>query len=303
MSIDFVNLMDGRSICLHSNEENMEEFWYSDKWLLEPTYQGRRIQCLIDENGNFKFWGKSKKYVKPNLDNKINHIIEQLKLQNLPINTLIDGYFSFGNNISILTQFFQYNDIQKTNDIQKLNGNINYFITDIIINNNKDLSFLPLFDRKKILNIMIKDLENVKLQKYFYNKKFEIFENNKDFEIFLFKDIESSYEFRISSKWKIFKEPECYYMIISGYIDGKNNSRHENMVVALEGSQYKDDKLIKIMNIPVNNTDDMIYFYDNKQEMLGKVFEIKAFEKLKDKYGEARFYKIRLDLKDNICIF
>ena len=49
--------------------------------------------------------------------------------------------------------------------------------------------------------------------------------------------------------------------------------------------------------------DYIFYYYYNKKKFLGKVFEIKAFEKLKNKYSEARFYRTRIDLDENICVF
>jgi ATP-dependent DNA ligase len=301
--IDFVDLMDARSICLKSNEQEMEKFWYSDQWIMEPTLQGRRIQCLIDQNGEFKFWGKKKSYTRPNLDNKINHILTNLKDLHLPRNTLLDGYFSFGNNQSLLTQFFQYNSIEDAENLQLEHRRINYYLTDIICNNGKDLSNFSLFDRKKaLLTLIPENLEFVKVQDYTYKTKFEIFNKCKDsIQIFIFKDVESIYEYKISSAWKIYKEPETYFMILTGFVDGKNNN--QNMVVAFEGSQYKNGALTKIMNIPVNTTDDKVYYYNNKSKFLGKVFEIKAFEKLKNKYQEARFHKIRNDLKEDICLF
>jgi hypothetical protein len=296
--------MEGRSICYHSNEQEMEQFWYSDQWVFEPTLQGRRIQCLINENREISFWGKKTSYVKPNLDNKIEHIISDLRKLNFPPNTLLDGYFSIDNNPSALMQFFQFNSTEMTDKLQLEHGKIVYYLTDVIFNNNKDLSFFPLFDRKRALQSLIKEnLQFVKIQDSICKAKYENFTQCRDsIQIFTFKNIESLYEFKISSSWKIFKEPLPYFMVLTGFIDGKTDNR-QNMVVAFEGSQYRNNVLTKIMNIPVNNTDDMAYCYHNKQKFLSKIFEIKAFEKLKNKYSEARFYCMRNDLSDNVCIF
>jgi len=302
--IDFVDLMDGRAICFHINEFEMEKFWYSDQWILEPTLIGRRIQCLIDENGEIKFWGKRIKYVKPNLDNKINHILNNLKQLNFPKNTLIDGYFSFGNSQSLLTQFFQYNSIEMSDKLQEKNGKIVYYITDIVYKDGKDLTELPLFDRKKIiLTLAHDDLEYVKIQKTYFKSKQQVFKQLKDkYEVFIFKNVDSQYEPKISAQWKIFKEPETFFMVLTDFIDGKTENR-QNMITAFEGSQFKNGVMQKIMNIPVNNCDDMVYYYNNKEKFLGKIFEIKAFERLVNKYQEARFHKMRPDLTEEVCIF
>jgi hypothetical protein len=305
--IDFVDLMDGRSICFYENEEQMSDFWYSDKWILEPTYHSRRIQFLI--NDNITFWGKKKKYQAPNLQNKINHIITELASLRLKPGTLLDGNLTFENvsenDSGLLTSFFQYNDVSMAENLQQQYTRIKFYITDIIYNENKSCNDLSLFDRKRILNKLIKqDLQYIKIQPIINKKKYEYFkENKKNIKIFIFKDIDSMYDFRTSSSWKIFKEPTTYYMKISGFIDGKNET-HKNMVVALEGSQYKNNVMSKIMNIPVNSSSDMEYFFKHKNELFGKIFEIKAFEKLNQKYQEARFHRIRNDLVDDkICIF
>ena len=300
--VDFVDLMEGRSIGLEENDPEMEKYWYGENWILEPTCQAKRFQCLISDQ--IRFQGKKLHYKNPYLHRKIPHIISDIKSLSLPPETLLDGYLSFDNDDSTtLYRFLSLKSMLNVQDMYVHFGLIKFYITDLIFFDKQEIFSLPLFDRKKQLGKIIVEKENVKLQKTYISKKLEMYNSLKDeFKMFIFKNIESVYKFGVSSNWLIFKMPTSYYMIIIGFIENdKEEFRH--MVLALEGAQFKNGKIEKIMNVPVHGTDNRLVLFQKKDELKDKVFEIKALEKKSGKYQEARFFCLREDLKLEDCIY
>jgi ATP-dependent DNA ligase len=302
--LDFVNLMEGRSIGLDLADPKMDQYWYSDNWILEPIYQGKRSQCLISKD-QVSFQGKKSRYKEDNdINEKIQHIITDIESLSLPSNTLLDGFFAFDNDDS--TVLYRFLSLKNLTDIEELYhkyGAIRFYVTDLIYFDGKPVFSFSLFDRKKQLSNIIKQKDNIKLQSYYFANKLKEYNELKNiFKVFVFKKIESVYKFGISSDWMIFKLPNSYNMIIIGFIENdKEEFRH--MVLALEAGQLRNGRLEKIMNIPVHGSENRLFFFQKKEELKGKVFEIKALEKKSGKYQEARFFCLRPDLTQHDCVF
>jgi hypothetical protein len=76
------------------------------------------------------------------------------------------------------------------------------------------------------------------------------------------------------------------------------------MVMALEAGQFRENQLVRIMNVPVHANDDRVYFFKHKNQLVNSVFEILALSKTTDgKYEDARFLRMRPDITIQSCVF
>lgn len=294
--IEFVNLMEARNLGIKEDLQDIDVFWCSDQWSMEPIKLGIRYQCLVDENGELNFLGKKKEYKESSV-HLLKDLVNEIKGYSLPKNSLFEGYLTFGNNQQKAYQFLKSNEIK--DDIYK---DLEFYFSDVIFLKNKGVFDLPLFERVSRLKSLISDRKFVKLQQSYVRNKQSVYSSLKnDFKVFLFKNLESIYSFNQSTSWRILKTPISFFMVIMGFVEN-DCEKYRNMVMALEGGLYKDGKIVKIMNIPVHSNQNKIYIYSKKQELLGKVFEFLASEKtVKGKYQEARFFRIREDIKPEEC--
>lgn len=300
--IEFVDLMEGRSLGSIDNESDQDKFWFSDQWVMEPILLGIRYQCLVDDSGLLSFHGKRKNYKDKDRFLMLPNIVQELQNNRFPPQTLFEGYVTFNNDKTEAYRFLKLEHLD-----EQLVENAQFYITDVIYYNSKDVYNLPLFDRKTILSKHFKESEHVKIQKFFaLNKKntFEQFEK-KDVKVFMFKDLSARYSFKQSVACRVYKIPQQYFMVAMGYVENKEKEELRNMVVALEGGQLQKGELVKIMNVPVHSNDSRISLYNIRDSIVGKVFEILATEKTEkdSKYQEARFIQMRDDKKLENCIF
>ncbi|MDD5649673.1 MAG: hypothetical protein PHF86_04535 [Candidatus Nanoarchaeia archaeon] len=300
--IDFVDLMEGRSIGYFNSEMEQDKLWYSDQWIIEPTHLGIRYQCRVEACNKLDFHGKKESYKQKDKLEQLENIIKEIKSNNLPEQTLFEGYITFNNNKSEAYRFLKLDRLDN-----KIIDAAKFYITDLIYLNRKEIFELPLFDRKSLISKVFNDTENVKVQQFFSKNKKDVFEQfrKQNIDLFLFKDLAAKYRFKQSVYCKIYKVPKQYFMIVMGYVENKDKEDLKNMVVALEGGQLVNNKLIKIMNVPVHSNDSRINLYDNKEKIIGKVFELLASEKNENdnKYQEARFIQMREDKKLEDCVF
>jgi hypothetical protein len=297
--IDFVDLMDSRSLSINSEKEE-DKFWFSGQWIMYPTYLGVRYQGLVCNSGEIKFHGKKKQYGDEDKIQKLTRIVESLKQSKLPDQTLFECYLTFNNDMSKSFSFLKLDDLN-----ENLLNEAKIYITDLIYLGGKDVYSLPLFDRMNILKKNFIENDVVVIQQGYLNNKKKVFESLKnDFSVFIFKDLTAPYKFRQSTCSRIYKLPFQYFMVVMDYVQS-SDPKLKNMVLSIVGGQFKDGELKKIMNIPVHGNDARIILFNKKQENLGKVFEILASEKTEDdeKYQEARFVRIRNDKKIEECIF
>jgi len=269
---------------------------------MEPIYQGIRYQGLVYAQGKIKFHGKKKDYKEQNKVEQLSNIMSILQSLNLPEQTLFEGYLTFQNDRARAFRFLKLEELD-----DDLKNNAQLFITDIIYHSGRDVCNMALFDRRSILHKLFKQVHGdyVIIQQSFFKDKQKIFDSLKDeIKVFLFKDLAARYSFKQSSSSRIYKIPQSHFMSVMGVVESSNKKLNK-MIVALEGGQLKNGQLTKIMNIPVHSNDVREVLYNNKEQLLGKVFEFLATEKNKneDKYQEARFVKLRDDKKLEDCIF
>ncbi|MDD5650297.1 MAG: hypothetical protein PHF86_07775 [Candidatus Nanoarchaeia archaeon] len=300
--VDFINLMEARSLNIDS-ENDQDKFWHSDQWVMEPIYQGIRYQGLVYAPGKIKFHGKRKDYKEQNKVEQLSNIMSTLQSLNLPEQTLFECYLTFQNDRAKAFRFLKLEELD-----DDLRNNAQLFITDIIYHNGQDVCNIAFFDRRTILNKLFERAHGdyVTIQQSFFKDKQKVFDSLKDeIKVFLFKDLAARYSFnKQSSSSRIYKVPQSYFMSIMGIVESSNKKLNK-MIVALEGGQFKNGQLTKIMNIPVHSNDAREVLYNNKEQLLGKVFEFLATEKNENegKYQEARFVKLRDDKKLEDCIF
>lgn len=292
--------MEARSLGSIDSEKDLDRFWYSDQWIMEPVQLGVRYQCLVYEKGKIRFHGKRKKYTQQDKLQSITKIVDSINLNNLPEQTLFEGYLTFDNDRTKSYRFLKLEHID-----QELIDSANFYVTDIIYHAGNDVFNLPLFDRKNIINKIFVEDEVLKIQQGYTKEKIQTYDRLKDqIQVFIFKDLAARYSFKQSLACRIYKIPLTYFMIVMGFVESPD-PRLKKMVVAIEGGQLKEDELVKIMNIPVHSNDMRVVLYNNKDKFMGKVFEFLASEKSdkEDKYQEARFVKMREDKKLEDCIF
>jgi ATP-dependent DNA ligase len=297
--LEFVDLMEARSLGIQEDEQSMDKFWFSSQWILEPIYVGIRYQCLLDDEGEVKFLGKKQTYNQQNSMYLLTDLIQEIKNSKLPANTLFEGYITFNNDQQKAYKFIKSNVV----DDEMLKDFV-FYVTDLIYLDNKGIFDLPLFERRSKLKSLVTEGKLVKLQKGYTLKKKEVYSSLKnDFKVFLFKDLESHYSFKQSMAWRILKTPKSFFMTILGFVEN-DSEKFNGMVMALEGGQVVDGQIKKIMNVPVHSEDNRIWLYNSKCDLMGKVFEINALDGAKKgKYQETRFVRIRNDKKQNDCVF
>lgn len=302
MQINFVDLMEARSLGAVDSEKDQDKFWYSDQWIMEPVYQGIRYQGLVYTPGQIRFHGKKKEYKPQNKIEKLTSIMSILQSINLPEQTLFEGYLTFKNDRTRAFRFLKLDELD-----EDLKSNAQFYITDIIYHTGRDIYNLPLIERQSVLKKLFERAHGdyVLIQHGFFKNKKQVFDSLRDeVKVFLFKDLAAKYTFKQSSSSRIYKVPQSYYMVVMGIVESPD-PRLKKMVVAIEGGQLKNGQLIKIMNIPVHGSDVRVVLYNNKDKIQGKIFEFLATEKVDDgdKYQEARFVQMRDDKKLEDCIF
>lgn len=264
---DFVELMEGVPINISVESDRMEMYWYSNEWILEPA-AGRRVQCLIDSRTSF-----STKTKTGTIELNVPHIIDDL--QQIPKNTLLDGFIT--------------------------DDNSQFVVSDVIFWNDNSLAENSLFDRKIQLKTIVQT-KNVRLSQTFFDLKHDNYEKLKDtYDTFYFKNLDSPYHFGRSRTWRIFKEPKSFFVVIMGVTEGKGKIK--NMCGAFQIGQYKDNQLTHITNVSGMSNEDRVRFYQQREQLINKVIEIKAFSRTKTSFDEARFYRLRDDIDPKSCIF
>ncbi|MEM4714306.1 MAG: non-homologous end-joining DNA ligase [Candidatus Nanoarchaeia archaeon] len=122
---------------------------------------------------------------------------------------------------------------------------VTYYVFDILFLNEKDLTHLPLFKRKKILEKVVKDSKCIK--KILFNKNGIILwrsVKNIGLEGVMAKKIDSKYEIgRRSENWLKIKNVKTTDCIICGWSTGKRE------FASLILGQYKDSNLIYVGNV------------------------------------------------------
>lgn len=299
---EFVRLMEGPTILFDPEDERIEELWESEEWLMQPVPEGRRYQCLLEEDGEFHFQNRDPESQLPQLGRRIGHIVDELRTHKLPPNTLIDGFIVSRTNDSILTsQMIEQSEIGSLR-LQQEHGQLEYLVWDVIFLKDEELFEYPLFDRRLKMTELFKKRKCVRLIEGFDLRKKEAYDKMKEhYRSFTFKQLGSSYHFGRIMTWKVLRRTESHLVVITDVNEGKG--RFTGMCGSLGVGQYMDGELRRITNISGLDNDDRLDFFRNRDQYVGRVIEIKASGRSDDNFFDARYYRLRFDKKPEDCVF
>jgi len=298
----------------------------SDDWIFELKYDGTRALAYIDKvnkkvrllNRRLNFF--EKRY--PEFSDLFNFVKAEKVILDGEIVVLKDGKPNF----YLLQEREHVEEELRIEILSKLNP-ATFFVFDILYLDGKDLTNLPLIERKKILKEILVESEKIKIVKFVKGNGTKLFEEavKKGFEGIMAKKIDSVYEIGKRSKaWLKIKVLKTIDAIICGYTIGEGwrekyfgslllgiFDRGKLRYIGRVGTGWSEDELkeltakLKELEIEKNPFDifeeereiDKIRFVKPRL-----VCEVKFMEFTKDKKLRApSFIRLRFDKRPEDC--
>lgn len=184
-------------------------------WIYEVKWDGYRAVAFINK-GKVELKSRNDK----SFNEKFYPITEAL--QAFDFNAILDGEVVVVNEKGIS----DFGALQ--NWRSEADGMLLYYVFDILWLNGKDLTQLPLTDRKKILKDLINDNEDIKISEYFEESGISFFETAKkmDLEGIMAKRADSPYSPGDRNKdWLKIKAVKRQEMVIGGYTVNDDTSK------------------------------------------------------------------------------
>ena len=302
--VDFIRLMDPKSIQI----ENSEEFFEDSNWVFEPKINGRRIQTLITDK--IEFAGRYARDASENISSfswKFREIVKDLQSFKLPKYTLFDGEVHLpGRSVSQTLQIIN-SDVDDAIRLQEQQGHLQYVIFDILAFDGISYTSRILSDRRKRLLSIVKPSRNVKLieqvedTKSKYNLWNKILNSTNEEKGVVFKFCESEYECDRSKWWRKLKKTETYDGIILGF--KLHNKQPDEFVASIEIGQYRRGRLTSVANIGGLTKEQASDFRSDMNSYVGKVVQFRSELKTQNSYKTPRFDHLRYDKKPQQCIW
>lgn len=298
MKKKFVNLMQAKSLPYEHTHTKMTEYWESDGWVMEPTEDGKRIQCeIVDGNISFHL-RKVENYLIEDYQQKIPYIIDSLKNFKCK-NALLDGFLystDMSATIKILSSRVEKSLYLQENEF----GKLRFAVHDIIYQDGESVYNWPFFKRRKLLEEIAVLDENITMPPIYEKDKLEKFLEIKDsWDGVFFKVYDAPYFFGRTEFCKFFKFKDSFFVTIMAIEEGKG--KLEKMCGSLLVGQFIGNELKEITNVSNGiNYDLRMEMYDNPTKFLNQVLEIKAV-RTESSYRDARFKKIHWDMKPKDC--
>ncbi|HDH91369.1 MAG TPA: DNA ligase [Candidatus Aenigmarchaeota archaeon] len=195
----------------------------SNEWLFEEKFDGTRCIAYVDkEKKSVKMLNRrmiffEKRY--PEFQDLWKHVNAKKVILDGEIVVLKNGKPDF----YLLEEREHVEETLRVEILSELNP-ATYFIFDILYLNGKDLTSLPLIERKKFLKEVVEETERIKIVKYVIGEGKKLFEEvkKKGFEGIVAKKIDSVYEIGKRSKnWLKIKFLKTLDAIICGYTKGE----------------------------------------------------------------------------------
>jgi bifunctional non-homologous end joining protein LigD len=227
-------------------------------WIFEIKYDGYRAITEI-ESGKVKIYSRNK----ISYNQKFSPVVQSL--QKFPGNAVLDGEMVVIDEIG--HPRFQWLQDYPSNK----QGQLIYYIFDILYLDGHDLTALPLIKRKEILQQILPPLPHIKYSGHIEKSGKAMFEQaqNLGLEGIMAKDANSNYlEGERSIHWLKIKTQKRQEFVIAGYTSGKGGRKYFGALIA---GVYKNNKLTYIGHIGGG--------FDNHN--LKKIFE--KLEKLETK--------------------
>jgi len=302
MIIDFVPLMDPKILRI----EKSEEFFENDNWSLEPKINGRRIQCLV--NNDIEFAGRYARNASENISSfawKLSRIVSDFKELQLPYGTLLDGEVHLPGQPVALTLRILNSSVDDAITIQEQYGYLHYVIFDIIYLNGQSLQDKPLGFRRTKLKNLIKPAYNIELINWLTktSDKQRHWQNtlnscNEEKGV-VFKFTEADYESTRSKWWRKLKSFETYDAVIMGF--NLHKRYPEDFVASIRVGQYRLNRLTNVANVCGLTKEQAAEFRYKMKYYEGKVIQFKSEQKTQTSYKNPRFDVVRTDKQPQSC--
>ena len=285
-SLDWVLKIDSPMLALqikNKSEEEQNDIWNNqEKWLAEEKIDGsRQVLCWFKEDGCLDAYSRNTSvfdFLPINYGQKLYDTVDVSKLFNIP-DFIIDGELVLKNNeivkdnsVDIIadTQLNMVSailsaDYNLSKQFQKLNP-IKLIAFDILMYDGKDLTSLPLRERKKYLQLVfnnIKDLIDIELvansnglsTRDFYNQIVSV-----GGEGLVVKDLDSLYDIRgkrAGESVKIKRSVtgslleqnygDTFDCFVIGFNEGQKGTKNEGLVGSLNFGIYLLDENNKVI--------------------------------------------------------
>jgi bifunctional non-homologous end joining protein LigD len=205
----------------------------SDQWIFEIKWDGFR--ALAHKTKQVKLLSRNEK----SFNARFPEIVKEL--QKLPGTFILDG------EIVILDKQGRSHFQLLQNYPKEKIGTPYYYLFDILSYKGKDLTHLPLLDRKKILKLLLKSssLKNLRYSDHIEGKGKAFFRQakKKGLEGIMAKRKESTYQSCRSSDWLKIKTKMRQEVVIGGFTEPKGSRKK---LGALLIGVYKKGKLVYI---------------------------------------------------------
>ena len=285
-SLDWVLKIDSPMLALqikNKSEEEQNDIWNNqEKWLAEEKIDGsRQVLCWFKEDRCLDAYSRNTSvfdFLPINYGQKLYDTVDVSKLSNIP-DFIIDGELVLKNNeivkdnsVDIIadTQLNMVSailsaDYNLSKQFQKLNP-IKLIAFDILMYDGKDLTSLPLRERKKYLQLVfnnIKDLIDIELvansnglsTRDFYNQIVSV-----GGEGLVVKDLDSLYDIRgkRAGEWVKIKRSvtgslleqnygDTFDCFVIGFNEGQKGTKNEGLVGSLNFGIYLLDENNKVI--------------------------------------------------------
>jgi len=302
--IDFLKLMDPSILRVEKSDQYFED---SD-WIQEPKINGRRIQCLIDNDISFAGrYGREGHEDISQFRWKFSRVYDDFQKMKLPKGTLFDGEIYLpGRPVANTLQIIN-SDADDAITLQEQYGFLVYVIFDIMAFDNKLLTDKTLYCRREKLQSIITNTCNIELisrlikrveKQAFWN---DLLQSDREEKGVVFKFVESEYECTRSKWWKKLKSFESFDGVIMGFkLDQKYP---EDFVSSIQVSQYRFNKLTPVASVSGLTKDQASDFRSKMDYYRGKVIQFRSESKTSNSYKNPRFECLRLDKQPQSCIW
>lgn len=201
------------------------------EWIFEIKWDGYRALAYKDKQVRLVSRGQK------SFNERYPTIVKEVKK--------IPGRFILDGEIVILDKKGKSNFQMLQNYLNRKEGNPLYYVFDILSYNGKDLTHLPLIERKKILHQLLKKsrVSHIKYSDHIEEKGKAFFQaaKKKNLEGIIAKKKTSHYQFHRSRDWQKIKTTQRQEVIIGGFTQPQG-SRHRFGALLL--GVYKKGKLV-----------------------------------------------------------
>jgi len=302
--VDFLKLMDPSILKVEKSDQQFED----TDWVQEPKINGRRIQCLINDEVHFAGrYGREGHEDISLLRLKFRRIYEDIVNMKLPKGTLFDGEVHLpGRPVADTLQVINSN-IDDAITLQEQYGFLSYTIFDVMAVEDKWLTSRPLAFRKSKLAATVAPTCNIELisgvTKKVDKQNFwkQLLESNHEEKGVVFKFLESEYESDRSKWWKKLKKFDTYDGVISGF--NLNEKYPSDFVASIKVSQYRYNRLTHVANISGLTKEQASDFRSKIEYYTGKVIQFRSESKTSTSYKNPRFDCLRLDKQPQSCVW